>query len=104
MGLSSSLSRRRWLLCAGAAAALSACGRRDAKPAQGAATAERGADAAKADAGGAPGTIDWAVAGDWRDGDVRRDAWRHPKETLEFFGLKPGMTVVEMWPGAGWYT
>jgi predicted methyltransferase len=25
-------------------------------------------------------------------------------QTLQFFGLKPGMTVVEMWPGAGWYT
>lgn len=29
---------------------------------------------------------------------------RHPKETLEFFGLKPGMTVMEALPGGGWYT
>lgn len=29
---------------------------------------------------------------------------RHPKETLEFFGIEPGMTVVEGLPGGGWYT
>ena len=36
--------------------------------------------------------------------NVKRDSWRHPKETLKFFGLKPDMTVVEVGPGAGWYT
>ncbi|RFF27014.1 MULTISPECIES: class I SAM-dependent methyltransferase [unclassified Wenzhouxiangella] len=29
---------------------------------------------------------------------------RHPRETLEFFGIEPGMTVVEGLPGGGWYT
>lgn len=33
-----------------------------------------------------------------------RDKYRHPMETLEFFGLRPDMTVVELWPGSGWYT
>jgi predicted methyltransferase len=33
-----------------------------------------------------------------------RDQYRHPIETLTFFGIKPEMTVVEIWPGAGWYT
>ncbi|MBQ0721448.1 MAG: class I SAM-dependent methyltransferase [Gammaproteobacteria bacterium] len=33
-----------------------------------------------------------------------RDVYRHPAETLEFFGLEPNMTVVEIWPGGGWYT
>ncbi|MGS2723029.1 class I SAM-dependent methyltransferase [Porticoccus sp. GXU_MW_L64] len=33
-----------------------------------------------------------------------RYAYRHPKETLEFFGIEPGMTVVEALPGGGWYT
>lgn len=33
-----------------------------------------------------------------------RDTYRHPAETLAFFGLKPGDTVVEISPGAGWYT
>jgi predicted methyltransferase len=33
-----------------------------------------------------------------------RDSWRHPLQTLLFFGYRPDMTVVEIWPGAGWYT
>ena len=33
-----------------------------------------------------------------------RDKYRHPLQTLTFFGLKPNMTVVEVWPGQGWYT
>lgn len=33
-----------------------------------------------------------------------RYAYRHPQETLEFFGIEPGMTVVEGLPGGGWYT
>ena len=33
-----------------------------------------------------------------------RYEWRHPQETLEFFGIEPGMTVVEALPGRGWYT
>jgi predicted methyltransferase len=36
--------------------------------------------------------------------EVARDKYRHPLETLTFFGLKPDMTVVEIWPGGGWYT
>jgi predicted methyltransferase len=36
--------------------------------------------------------------------EKKRDAYRHPKETLEFFGLKDDMTVVEISPGEGWYT
>lgn len=34
----------------------------------------------------------------------KRDIYRHPTETLKFFGLKSDMTVVEVYPGAGWYT
>lgn len=33
-----------------------------------------------------------------------RDAWRHPLETLAFFGLQPRQTVVELQPGGGWYS
>jgi len=36
--------------------------------------------------------------------NVARDGWRHPYETLSFFGLKPTQTVVELSPGGGWYT
>lgn len=35
---------------------------------------------------------------------VARDKYRHPVETLTFFGVRPDMTVVEIWPGGGWYT
>ena len=36
--------------------------------------------------------------------NLARDPYRHPAETLAFFGVKPGDTVVELWPGGGWYT
>lgn len=46
-----------------------------------------------------------AVAGDWRsDEEKARDAWRNPAETLEFFEIEPSETVIEIWPGGGWYT
>jgi predicted methyltransferase len=54
---------------------------------------------------GGPDTVAKAVAGEWRSAqDKGRDVWRHPVESLAFWGLEPGMTVVEFWPGAGWYT
>lgn len=36
--------------------------------------------------------------------DKARDPYRHPLQTLTFFGLRPNMTVVELWPSGGWYT
>jgi predicted methyltransferase len=36
--------------------------------------------------------------------NVARDRYRHPLETLSFFGVRPSDTVVEIWPGGGWYT
>ncbi len=49
--------------------------------------------------------LDAAIAGDWRSAENKaRDQYRHPKQTLEFFGLKPTDTVVEITPGGGWYT
>jgi len=52
-----------------------------------------------------PTTIEAAVAGAWRlPADRARDRWRHPAEVLRFWGLAPGQTVVEFWPGAGWFT
>jgi predicted methyltransferase len=45
------------------------------------------------------------IAGDHRPAANRaRDPYRHPAETLTFFGLRPDMTVVEVWPAGGWYT
>jgi predicted methyltransferase len=47
-----------------------------------------------------------ALAGEYRSPEHRaRDAARHPLDTLLFFGIKPAMTVAEVWPGPdGWYT
>ena len=50
--------------------------------------------------------IEKALASPIRSDDerARDDRERKPVQTLEFFGLKPNMTVVELMPGAGWYT
>lgn len=46
-----------------------------------------------------------AVSGDWRSDDEKaRDGARNPAETLAFFEIEPSDTVVEIWPGGGWYT
>lgn len=46
-----------------------------------------------------------AVAGAHRsEANSARDAARHPRETLEFFGFEQGLTVIEISPGGGWYT
>jgi predicted methyltransferase len=46
-----------------------------------------------------------AIAAPSRTPDyVKRDVYRHPYETLAFFGIRPDMTVVELAPGGGWYT
>jgi len=48
--------------------------------------------------------LDRVLAGAWRsDKNKARDQYRHPKQTLEFFGIKPGVTLVELTPGGGWY-
>ncbi|WP_341208524.1 methyltransferase domain-containing protein [uncultured Sphingomonas sp.] len=52
-----------------------------------------------------PAPIAAAVAAPTRTpANIARDRYRHPAETLAFFGVKPTDTVVEVWPGAGWYT
>ena len=49
--------------------------------------------------------LDAAVAAPTRTpANVARDQYRHPAETLAFFGVEPGSNVVELWPGGGWYT
>lgn len=49
--------------------------------------------------------LDAAIAGEHRsDANRARDRYRNPKETLAFFGFRSDMTVVEIWPGGGWYT
>src|SRR5512141_165871 len=49
--------------------------------------------------------IDQVMVGDHRaKANKARDKYRHPKETLLFFGFRPDMAVVEISPGRGWYT
>jgi len=49
--------------------------------------------------------IETAAAGSWRSSDEKaRDAYRHPVDALSFWGLKPGMTILEVQPGSGWWT
>jgi predicted methyltransferase len=49
--------------------------------------------------------LDAAIASDHRgEANKARDKFRRPKQTLEFFGFRSDMTVVEIWPGGGWYT
>ena len=87
---------RRCVLSGSAAAALVAvagCGRR-----------EETAEPPPEPTGPPKGSLEWAVEGPWRAQDRDRDLWRHPMETLRFFGLQPRMTVIDFWPGSGWYT
>ena len=50
-------------------------------------------------------SIQQAVAGSHRlESYKARDRYRHPQQTLEFFEIEDHMTVVEIWPGGGWYT
>lgn len=49
--------------------------------------------------------LDHAISGEHRSLENKaRDEYRHPKETLDFFGFNSSMTVVEITPGGGWYT
>jgi predicted methyltransferase len=49
--------------------------------------------------------LEAAAHGSWRTPkNVARDKYRHPVQTLEFFGIRPDMTVIEVLPGGGWYT
>ncbi len=63
------------------------------------------AGAAAVAAQGVEPLLDQALAGEHRaEANRKRDVYRHPRETLLFFGLKPDMSVLEIWPGSGWYS
>ena len=49
--------------------------------------------------------LDSVLAGAWRAPANRaRDVYRHPKATLQFFGVRPDQTLIEITPGGGWYS
>ena len=77
-------------------AALSACSKQE--PAAQAPVAAEPAPAAE-------DPLAAAVNSDSRSADDKsRDQYRHPQEALAFWGLQPGMTILEVQPGAGWWT
>ncbi len=88
----SGASRRNLLAGAAALAVLGGCSR------------EKTAEPPPQPDGPPKGSLEWSVEGPWRAQDRHRDVWRHPMETLRFFGLQPRMTVIEFWPGSGWWT
>jgi len=89
----------RQLLAIALLASLAGCSSHDQQPA---ATTE---PAAAPVAAPAVVPLDAAIAGAWRTpAFVERDVWRHPRETLTFFGVTPEQNVVEITPGGGWYT
>ena len=50
-------------------------------------------------------SLQQVISGKQRSSEHKaRDKYRHPQQTLEFFEVKENMTVVEIWPGEGWYT
>lgn len=84
---------------------LSACGEQPAESSAGQTTTDSDAISASV------ADTDWqqrlqaAAEGEHRSVANRaRNLFRHPVETLQFFGLRPEMTVVEVWPGGGWYS
>ena len=68
-----------------------------------AATALAVATPAMADHHGAI-SLEQVLSAETRASEAARDQYRHPVETLGFFGVEPSMTVVEYGPGGGWYT
>ena len=49
--------------------------------------------------------LDRVLTGAWRSpANSARDVYRHPKATLQFFGIQPDQTVIEITPGSGWYS
>ena len=50
-------------------------------------------------------SLDSLAQGEHRsEENIARNQYRHPVETLAFFGIKNDMQVVEIWPSSGWYT
>ena len=91
---------RRFALLAALVLPLTAAGATQTAP-----TAPAAPQAALAPTTAAKPTLRTAVAASTRTpANVARDRYRHPEATLAFFGIKPSDTVVEIWPGGGWYT
>jgi predicted methyltransferase len=88
-------ARSLTLTCVAVVLAAGACGGGSTVPVTPMLIADPATDAKVADSLGGPQRTDKERA---------RDVYRHPRETLNFFGLRDDMTVVEIAPGGGWYS
>lgn len=96
----------KYLLIGASALAMAACGQETEPPAIPSEIAVEEAEVEAvdtADMAGAEEALDAVLAAQSEETKARYQ-YRHPKETLMFFGIEPGMTVVEALPGGGWYT
>lgn len=92
-------------LIAIAALALSACGGASDTPDASPKAADTTTSDAQQESLSPADMLQNAIDGSWRSEEAReRDKWRNPSETLTFFGIQPGDTVLEIWPGRGWYS
>ncbi len=86
--------------------ALTACGSDTSGDVTAAQSTEAPKSAESHSATGTPSEVlDAVLVGSHRDdAEKARDQFRNPKDTIEFFDITPNQTVVEMFPGRGWYT
>lgn len=89
---------RKFLTAMMAASALSACASYGDAPASG-----EGANESLASVSASEARLDSVLAAA-NEGEKARFSQRHPKEMMQFFGVEPGMTVVEILPGGGWWS
>jgi predicted methyltransferase len=88
-----------WFLGGALATTVAACGSAETPPATSPSTS------ASTESSPVDAKLRAALAGPQRtEAEKARDVYRHPRETLEFFGLRDDMSVVELSPGEGWYT
>jgi predicted methyltransferase len=86
------------------ALALGACASTAPSSTDASSAAPATATTAASDVAAADAALATAIAGAWRDPrNTARDVHRHPQQTLDFFGVEPGQTVIEITPGGGWY-
>jgi predicted methyltransferase len=99
---------KRLMLVSALGLALAACGQKEEAAAP-APAAEPASTPVAEPAPAAPQTfadrLQAAIAGEHRAAEhTARDGFRNPAATLGFFGLDAGQSVIEITPGAGWYT
>ena len=95
---------KRLLLVALVPVMLAACVSAPSNEEASTAAAAQPATAAPAASGRVASGLEASIQGAWRDPkNVARDQYRHPRETLSFFGIAPTDTIIEITPGGGWY-